>query len=107
MVKRSSIRKRKSHSAPDKSFAWTRLTRSESGKKQKHGAETPCFLIGLIVENLCGCRGLKQRNDRHALHVGCGNAFEMRPNAAQFCVHKRIHEVQVAIEPREHSVLDP
>jgi hypothetical protein len=58
------------------------------------------------LEDLCGCRGLKQRNDWHALNVGCRDAFEVRSDTAKFRVHKRIDEVQVAIEPREHSVLD-
>ena len=58
------------------------------------------------LENLCGCRGLKQRNDRHALDVGRSDAFEVCPDAAKFRIHKRIDEVHVAIEPREHAVLD-
>ena len=58
------------------------------------------------LENLCGCRGLKQGQDWHALNVGRSDAFEVRPNAAKFRVHKCIDEVQVAIEPREHAVLD-
>ena len=59
------------------------------------------------LENLSGCRALEQRKHRHALNVGRGDAFEMRPDAAKFGVHKCIDEVQVAIEPREHAVLDP
>ena len=58
------------------------------------------------LEDLCGCRGLKQRNDWHALNVGCRDPFEVRPDTTKFSVHKRIDEVQVAIEPREHAVLD-
>jgi hypothetical protein len=58
------------------------------------------------LEDLCGCRGLKQRNDWHALNVGRGDPFEVRPDATKFRVHKRIDEVQVAIEPREQAVLD-
>ena len=58
------------------------------------------------LERLCRRCGLKQRNDRHALNVGCSDAFEVRPDAAKFRIHKCVDEVQVAIEPREQAVFN-
>src|SRR5436853_6495024 len=86
-------------------FAWTRRTQSGSINK-KARSRSPVLFDWTYLENLCGCRGLKQRYHRHPLNVGRSDTFEVRADAAKFGVHKRIDEVQVAIEPGEHSVLN-
>lgn len=58
-----------------------------------------------LVGNLRHGR-FQHRHDWHALGVGGGDAFEVRPDAAQLRVNERVDEMQVSIEPGKQAVLD-
>src|SRR5436309_5879700 len=80
--------------------------RSASQIKKKSTEPKPRAFDWTYPESLCRRRSLKPWNNRHALNVGCSDAFEVRPDAAKFRIHKCVDEVQLAIEPREQAVFN-
>ena len=47
----------------------------------------------------------RTRKNRHPLDVRSCDSFEMRADAAEFGVYKRVDELQVTVEPRKQAVL--
>jgi hypothetical protein len=53
----------------------------------------------------CSC-GFEQRHDGCSLHVGRGDALEVRANTAQLGIYKSVYKTKSAIKPCEQAILD-